>query len=308
MSKKIHIQKSSLENDFLKKEEYFQTILENEKDETILSNTRKEMYEFYTKNHEILKEYYNNPQDKARIYDNYLELNDPKYIKKQIDSDESNFCNNCNTFKILCNIDALLICPICSTQSSKIIEPEKPSFKDPPHDNYFAYKRENHFRDHLNRVQAKETTKIPQEVFDAVLYEFSKERYTNLADLDEKKVKSYLKKYIRYGFNKYYENIQQIINVLTGLKPLNIPIEREEKLISLFLKIEKAFIKHCPESKYNLTSYPILIYKECQILGYDEYLPYFVHFTESKSGAKKKEQNEIWKKICEECDLPYYPD
>ena len=296
--------KTSLENEFLKKEQYFVKMLETETNEDKRNEIRKERDEYYIKNYNIFNEYFNDQQGKASKYEKYLELNDESYGKKTIESEETNFCKKCNTFKIVCNIDAIMVCPVCFEQTNNIIEPEKPSFKDPPHDNYFSYKRENHYKDHLNRVQAKETTKIKPEVEDVVYYEFCKEQYTNLADLDETKVRAYLKKYIKYGFNKYYENAQQIINKITGIKPLDIPIEREKKLYELFLRIEKAFAKHCPESRCNLISYQFIIYKECEILGYDEYLPYF---TLLKSNDRKQEQNEVWKKICEDEGLPYYP-
>ena len=46
----------------------------------------------------------------------------------------------------------------------------------------------------LAQFQAKESTEIPQEVYDALLLEIKKERITNLATLTNAKIRKYLKK------------------------------------------------------------------------------------------------------------------
>ena len=45
----------------------------------------------------------------------------------------------------------------------------KPSYKEPPKEVcFYAYKRINHFREILAQFQAKETTQIPDEVFENI--------------------------------------------------------------------------------------------------------------------------------------------
>ena len=51
-----------------------------------------------------------------------------------------------------------------------VIDSDKPSYKDPPKEiSYFAYKRINHFNEWLAQFQFKETTDIPQELYDQIL-------------------------------------------------------------------------------------------------------------------------------------------
>ena len=75
-----------------------------------------------------------------------------------------------------------------------MIDSDKPSYKDPPKEiSYFAYKRINHFNEWLAQFQAKETTDIPDKVYDQILLEIKKERIENMADL-KTKIKNYPKK------------------------------------------------------------------------------------------------------------------
>ena len=136
----------------------------------------------------------------------------------------------------------------------------------------FAYKRINHFIEYLSFCQ----TKIPQEIFDIVLIEFNKEGGTNLAELTRGKVKKYFQKYSHFGYiSQYYGNITQIICQLNGVKPFTLKPEAEEQMRDMFMKIQEPFEKHCPLGQTNLLSYAFVTYKFCQLLDYDEYLPYF---------------------------------
>jgi hypothetical protein len=61
------------------------------------------------------------------------------------------------------------------------------------------------------------------------------------------------------------------------------------------MKIEEPFENNRPKHRLNLISYPYVLYKLCQLLGYNDYLKYF---TLLKSTDKLFEQDKTWKKIC----------
>ena len=246
----------------------------------------------------------NSTFQRADIYDQYLAFTDPHHILSIEYDKQDDFCFGCNEFRELMTCEALLVCPKCGDEVEAIMESDKPSYKDPPHENmYFAYKRINHFKEQLSHFQAKETTKIPQEVYDVILVEFKKEKKTNLASLTRARVKRYLQKYSHLGYNKYYENINQIICYLNGMQPLSMPPEVEEQLCNMFQKIQEPFEKHCPQDRTNFLSYSYVIHKFCQLLGYHEYLPYFNLL---KSKDKLHEQDKIWKKICVDLGWKYF--
>jgi hypothetical protein len=64
------------------------------------------------------------------------------------------------------------------------VDHEKPSYKDPPKEiSYFAYKRINHLNEWISQIQGKESTEIPQDIYDRILLEIRKQRITNMAEI-----------------------------------------------------------------------------------------------------------------------------
>lgn len=242
---------------------------------------------------------------RADLYEQYLTQTDPHHMTIPEPNKIDELCPQCGIQRELLASEAIMVCPKCGDEVQTIMESDKPSYHDPPHENmYFAYKRINHFKEQLAHFQAKETTKIPQEIYDVILVEFKKEKKTNLASLTRTQVKKYLQKYAHLGFNKYYENINQIICHLNGIQPFTMRPEVEEQLCNMFLRIQEPFDKHCPPGRTNFLSYSFVIYKCCQLLGYIEYLPYFNLL---KSRDKLRQQDKIWKNICLDLKWKYYP-
>lgn len=151
----------------------------------------------------------------------------------------------------------------------------------------------------LAQFQAKESTEIPQEVYDALLLEIKKERITNLATLTNTKIRSYLKK---LKYNKYYEHIPHILYRLNGLPPPVLTKEIEEKIRTMFKQIQAPFMKVCPKKRKNFLSYSFVLYKFVELLGLDDLKQ---HLTLLKSRLKMVEQELIWAKICKELNWQY---
>lgn len=241
---------------------------------------------------------------RADIHELYKACTNPHHISTTEYSKQEDFCFECGEYRELFPSEALFVCPNCGDEVPTVLESDKPSYKDPPHENmYFAYKRINHFKEQLSHMQAKDTTSVPQEVFDVILVEFKKEKRTNLALLTKARVKIYLQRYAHLGYNKYYENVNKIICYLNGMQPLSMPPEVEEQLCAMFQKIQEPFEKHCPPDRINFLSYSYVIHKFCQLLGYHEYLPYFNLL---KSKDKLHQQDKIWKKICIDLGWKYH--
>ena len=73
--------------------------------------------------------------------------------------------------------------------------------------------------------------------------------------------------------------------------------ELEEKLRKMFDIIQVPFNTHCPKERKNFLSYSYVIYKFCELLGEDDFLPCFPLL---KSKEKLWHQDVIWKNICKE--------
>lgn len=156
----------------------------------------------------------------------------------------------------------------------------------------YSYKRQNHFNEWVQQFQGKETANIPDDIIEKLRYELKKQRVDNVKAITHAKVRGLLKKLRQ---NKYYEHIPYICNVLTGVSPPYMHNSLEEKLRLMFNEIQEPFDVVCPKNRKNFLSYPYVLYKFCELLGEDKYLPYFPLL---KSKEKLTQQDEIWKGMC----------
>ena len=231
-------------------------------------------------------------QSRIKILNKYLNIVDNVYIDEPPEK-EQEICETCGFDKFIIHGDASLICKHCGDVEFILIDSDKPSYKDPPKEiSYFAYKRINHFNEWLAQFQAKETTDIPDKVYDQILLEIKKERFKNMADLKTNKLRNILKK---LKLNKYYEHVPHIINRLNGIPAPVMTRETEEKLRSMFKEIQTPFMKYCPKERKNFLSYSYVLHKFVQLLNLDEFL---ICFPLLKSREKLHQQDLIWKKIC----------
>jgi DNA-directed RNA polymerase subunit RPC12/RpoP len=252
---------------------------EDKEDKEEKSNTNKR---------EIINEYMCNIND--TILD--IRYKDYDYYK----------CQDCNHNMDLDPIKGLITCSKCGGTKDVIIMSDKNSYNDPPKEaNYFAYKRINHFNEWLAQFQAKETTEIPEKIYSDIYKELKKDINLNIQKLNYKQVRDVLKK---LKYNKYYDHIPHLINIITGEKAPQLTINVEEKLRALFKEIQIPFHKYCPPSRKNFLSYSYVLHKFCELLEYDNLLPFFPLL---KSREKLQQQDQIWKEICKDLKWQYIP-
>jgi len=239
--------------------------------------------------------------DKSQLVDEYLSLTDKKHIKKT-SKENLEICKECDTKLTCLQHEAILVCEKCGYQETLLVEQNRPILKQNTKDtSHFSYKRINHFREWCNQVQGKESTDIPDDIFEKILGEIKKEKIIDTKKITYTKMREILK---RLRINKYYEHINYILNRINGLPTPQFSAELEEKLCIMFRDIQGPFLKHCPKDRKNFLSYSYVLYKFFQILGLNEYLKYFPLL---KSREKLYLQDQIWKKICEELNYPIIP-
>jgi len=232
-----------------------------------------------------------------QLLNDYLQLEDPSMAKNTIEEfdDPWTNCDLCGNEMIMCLNEANLTCSKCGHQEFILVDSDKPSYKDPPREVcYYAYKKINHFNEWLAQFQAKESTEIPNEVYDAILVQLKKERITNMSALKPTKLREILRK---MKCSKYYEHIPHIINRLNGQNAPFMSREDEEKLRHMFREIQPSFKKHCPKGRRNFLSYGYVLYKMCELLEMDEYLTCFPLL---KNRDKLYLQDKVWEQICKE--------
>jgi hypothetical protein len=242
-----------------------------------------------------------NAIDKSSLVDKYMSIINKKYVRN-VEEEDIEICKNCKNHMTCLQHDAIIICNLCGYQELLLVEQNRPILKQNTKDtSHFSYKRINHFREWCNQVQGKESTDIPDEIFEKILTEIKKEKIVDTKTITYNKMRDILK---RLRINKYYEHINYIINRINGIPTPQFSQELEDKLCNMFRNIQAPFLKHCPKDRKNFLSYSYVLYKFFQILGLNEYLKYFPLL---KSREKLYVQDQIWKKICLELNYEIIP-
>jgi uncharacterized membrane-anchored protein YhcB (DUF1043 family) len=289
-----------------------------------LLNNSKYIFEYFENKKEtsegknkttILNNFFNIKNDDIEKNFNAI-TNVRKYLTNIDDTflDVNNFittteiCQSCRKGELIPEEhEGIIVCNNCSASIKYLVENDKPSFKEPPKEVcFYAYKRINHFREILAQFQAKETTLIPDEVLENIKLQIKKERISleqitnKSADNFSQPLKDILKK---LGYNKYYEHIPFIKDKL-GIKPPIMSAELEERLCNHFTDIQGPYAKYCPDNRVNFLNYYYTVYKLCELLDQRQFLAFFPML---KDPEKRIEQDEIWKKICNELDWEFIP-
>jgi Poxvirus Late Transcription Factor VLTF3 like len=282
--------------------EYFENkknITNNEEQTNIITNKTKLVNNFF----KIKTEEKVDPikELNSNIVQKYLYNIDQSFLDINNFMVPTDVCRHCNRGELIpLEDEGVLICNICAVNEPYLVENEKPSYKEPPKEVcFYAYKKINHFKEILAQFQGKESTQIPDDVIEQIKMQIKKERIS-LSQLNYKKTKQILKK---LGFNKYYEHITFIKNKL-GIKPPIMSPELEDTLCNLFMELQAPYAKNCPDHRVNFLHYYYILYKLCEMLGEEQYLN---DIPMLKDDEKINEQDEVWKKMCEELDWDFFP-
>jgi ribosome-binding protein aMBF1 (putative translation factor) len=283
---------------YLNNNKYIFDYFETKKSVSMDNNKTKLLNSFFKIKSEEEVQHSNENKDNIQKYLSNLDESFIDITKFVFETDICQFCKKGELIPI--DHEGIMVCNNCYKHIPYLVENEKPSYKEPPKEAcFYAYKRINHFREILAQFQAKETTQIPEDVLENIKNQIKKERI-DLKNLSNKKAKEILKK---LGYNKYYEHIPFIKDKL-GIKPPVMTPELEESLCNLFMEIQAPYAKFCPDDRVNFLNYYYTVYKLCELLDQTQFLPYFPML---KDREKRIEQDEIWKKICEELNWEFIP-
>jgi len=284
-----------LENGILLDEYY-----KNSKNSSVLSNSESKGILNYFQNTSDDKQ--STELTKKELINEYMCNIDDKIITAKYNDYSSDKCIDCNESLLYNNNQGELFCQKCGYTETILIVSEKGSYNDPPREaSYFAYKRINHFNEWLAQFQAKETTELPETIYKDIYNELNKNIDINLSQINYNQIRQILKK---LKYNKYYEHIPHLINILSGQKAPTLTRGAEEMLRSLFKEIQIPFMNNCPANRKNFLSYAYVLHKFCELLEYDNLIPFFPLL---KSREKLQQQDKIWEKICKDLQWQYIP-
>ena len=252
-------------------------------------NMPNDLQDFFTK----IKETKTNDNDKYNLFNQYMKITTNTELKKQ-SIITIKMCLKCGVEKTLHLQDGYLTCTSCGDSDSVQIDSDKPNYKDPIIENKpNGYKRMNHFSELLNQCQGKESTDIPQDIFQRIINELNVLKITDLSKLDNKVMRSILK---NLNLNSYYEHIPYIINKLNGVPPPTMSRELEEKVRSMFKEVQEPWVAGKKTTRKNFLNNNYVFHKIFELLEEDDFLQYFPYL---KSREKLQEHDDEWKKICE---------
>lgn len=161
------------------------------------------------------------------------------------------------------------------------------------------YKRMNHFKDIILRLQGKECVKITSAELDHIRAEITK-RGIDAEDLRSDTMKVILR---FLGYQKYYNHCYYIIKEITGTPLVTFTDTQTKILVSMFIRIQKPYSLYS-NRRANMMSYQYIIKKFCEILEWEEV---FQSLDYLKSREKTTQQDQIWKKICKDVGFIFKP-
>lgn len=209
---------------------------------------------------------------------------------------ESDLCHYCNTPMTRIVSTAVLGCmTCCRVQPYLEVTPANVPFGEEVEFSNFAYKRKAHLLEWFKYIQALEKQVPDDEVVNKVMdYLYYNMNIRNTDNIQPKHVRIALEE---LEMRTYYPNKVQIWVRITGKSVPRFSMFQQRQLLSMFDACQAPFEKHKPDGRKNFLSYSYFIYKLCELMGYDEFLP-LVDLP--KGEDKLRKQDALFKKICGE--------
>lgn len=215
-------------------------------------------------------------------------------------------CKICDVTMTLMTKQACLACPNCGRSTGFLDATSSAlAYGDEVEFTSFTYKRINHFNEWLNLFQGKESTEIPPAIFQRIMERLYEKGYHRSEKVITRSVIEIIMREL--GMRKYYEHKQLILSRITGEPPPRMTPEQEEQARVMFMAIQAPFEKWkkiLEPKRKNFLSYSYLLYKFCQLRGWNQFLPCF---TLLKGADKLAKQDRLFEKICMELDWQYVP-
>jgi len=253
-----------------------------------------------------------NSNDKGSLKEQYLFLTDAIYVCDKVKLSPIKTCSTCNIEKTLIQSEGIYVCQNCGKLEYVIIESEVPSHKDSGNEKpKYPYKTINHLIERLNQFQAKQTTLIPQEIYNLIKYELKK-MLIEESETTPHDIKKILKK---YRLNTFYEHNFLIFSHITNTPPPSLTRDEEEKIKIMFKQTEIPFKKFKPGERANYLNYSYVLHKLFLIIAdqsnskdvKNRMFTNSKYFSLLKSRDKLRMQDLIWKNICKELNWTYHP-
>ena len=206
--------------------------------------------------------------NRATLFDLYLSMTDKKYASEKVKRNYIKLCTSCNIEKTFIQSEGFYVCTQCGEVEHVITE--VPTHKDAENEKpRTPYKKQTHLAETLNQFQAKESTEIPDKVYNGIVNELKKMKLSpeELSEYKYSRAKTIIKQILKkLRFTTFYEHIPFILSKITNKPAPTISRETEELIKKMFKQTEEPFNKHCPKDRKNYLNYAFFFHKIFEIL------------------------------------------
>lgn len=274
------------------KKDYFVNLkskIQNLEEEILNIKNRREEIDYFVNTKDLLNEYYLHKNNSGELANKYYQSIGIKYdITPQDCVYKCGYCIDAPQLQLdtkgyFCDCGYTIESNI-TREHSKLSFKEAQEYKYIP-DKYY-YQRRTYFIQRLNQSQGKDELNV--ENVDKLISDI-REQMT-VENLSDKKINyQNIRRILKLkGYNcKYYEKIPSIIKKMTGSYPLNISKDKEIILIYMFDVVNYLYQFYQPKGSSNTIPINYYLYKFCEILGYNSYLPYFNLLKDTKKIHEK---------------------
>ena len=251
----------------------------------------------------------NTDERSATILDELAdELKDTNYVPP-VYVCTNNTCRVCGEVMRKIPSESCLACENCGSSVSYLDSTTASAGHDDRSYPQFSYKKLNHFTQWIKSTQGKEICTIDDSILEAVCQKLFELR-VEPDQVNPKKIRECLK---ACKLRKYYENCVLITSMLTNKDPPRFTPRVEQKLETMFLRIQTPFEKAVAEvapTRKNFLSYAYVCFKFCQLIPDftpEERKQWLESFSLLKGRDKLHRQDQIWKHICNQLSWKYIP-
>ncbi len=168
---------------------------------------------------------------------------------------------SCNTKMDIDPATSSLICKGCGeTQKlhGTVFEDEQFYFQEGQRTKHGTYDPSKHCRFWVERIQARETTEIPEVVLAKIKSAIRRDKIRTKNHITCAQIRKYLS---QTGYSKYNEHIPLIRKLITGIAPSQLT-DHEIQLVHIYFdKVIRVFDEIKPPEKTNCPYHPYFIYK-----------------------------------------------
>ena len=229
-----------------------------------------------------------------------------KYNKTKIQDDVEeisyDFCKCGEKMTIQSNTSEFLCtkCGIINTLVGTVFEDYQFYNQEGSRYKHASYEPSRHCKFWIDRIQAKESTNIPQDVILKIEDCIKRDKIRLKRNITIEQFRKYLKD---TKLSKYNDHLPLIKKMITGIVPPQLNHNEEQLLFNYFDKAVKTYNIIKESTKNNNIYYPFLIWKILEIIIQDrQRLKKLLDCIHLQGNNTLIENDRVWKLICERHD------